>query len=124
MKPETTVVCILVTKVPVTEGEGEKVGERGAESSSGRQILKRWFLHDAAGVEFDIYGRQKSEERTIVCVRRIIRRLYFRNNRSKFSVNRFAADTFYYTSIYMVYGKFLALAQFCIESSRAPIAVR
>lgn len=82
---------------------------------SGRKILKpQRFLYDAVGVEFDIL--YMVAESTAVCVRRIIRRLYSRNNRSEFSVNRFAVDTFYYTCpIYVVYGKFLTFAQFCIE---------
>lgn len=60
----------------------------------------------------DIYACERGADRH-VCVRRIIRRLRSRNNRSEFRVNRFAADTFSYVLyvLYVVYGKFQTFTQ-------------
>lgn len=106
-KPETTVVYILVAKVPVTGRARGRAEERAADSSP-----------QNSGADGSYTGRCRGgiryirlRERCRVCVRRIIRRLRSRNNRSEFRVNRFAADTFSLYILYVVYGKFQALAK-------------
>lgn len=77
-------------------GKGGKAEEGAADSSSRRKIPEPTVpILAAAGVEFDIYGCERGAH-CRVCVRRIIRRLYSRNNRPEFQVNRFAADIFPY----------------------------
>lgn len=59
-KPETNVVYILVTKVPVTGRAGGRAEEgAAADSSSRRKIPEPTVPIPAAGVESDIYGCER-----------------------------------------------------------------
>lgn len=108
-KPETTVACISVTEVPVTEGRrgGPK---KGPPQNSRATVPLSLLCYRGGMVEFNIYiytwSRREEERPRFVRVRRIIRRLCFRNDRPEFRVNR---GYLLIRVLWVVYGKFLTL---------------